>query len=182
MRSPFKTILTSVLVTISAFISITYMSCNNDKCKTIVCAYGGVCNEGACICPSGYEGTNCETISNLKFLGAWQVFEKGSTTNAANYTISINSTATVTSVSINNVFNYFTLPITAYVSHDTLTIPNQELEGKVIFGVGYIYSSTVYGQYGAINMQYEVIDTATGRVDDFGYYPDDLSSPSQWNK
>jgi len=31
-------------------------------------------------------------------------------------------------------------------------------------------------------MSYEVIDTATLRVDDFGVYAPDLSNPSAWNK
>jgi len=182
MKSPLKKILIPALVTISALFSMVYMSCKNDKCKTIVCAYGGVCNQGACICPSGYEGTNCETISNQKFLGNWQVFEKGSTTNAAQYEIAILVDTPVTTVTITNFHNYFTSSVLAYVNHDTLTIPNQEMEGKVIFGVGYIYTSSTYGQFGAISMRYEFIDTATGLVDDFGYYPGDLSLPSAWNK
>ena len=182
MKSPLKKVFISAVLTLAALVSITYMSCNNDKCKTIVCAYGGVCNQGACICPSGYEGTNCEIISNSKFIGNWQVFEKGSTTNAAQYQIYISADTPVTTVTITNFNNLFKVPIIAYVNHDSLIIPNQELQGKIIFGVGYIYSTATYGQFGAIAMSYEVVDTATGRVDDFGYYPADLSNQSAWNK
>ncbi len=182
MKSPLKKVLITALATISAFVSITYMSCNSDKCKTIVCAYGGVCNQGACICPSGYEGTNCETISSNKFIANWQVFEKGSGTNASQYGISIQQDAPITNVTITNFYNYFTVPVKAYITNDTITIPNQELQGKVIFGVGFIYSPNTYSQYGAISMRYEVVDTATGFVNDFGYYPADLSNASAWNK
>lgn len=181
MKSPLKKILIPVLLTLLAFISIVYMSCNSDKCKTIVCAYGGVCNQGACICPSGYEGTNCETISNYKFLGNWRVFEKGSSSDAAGYPISI-SDSTITIIKIINFNNYFTVPVIAYVNNDIITIPNQELQGKLVFGIGTVYSTTTYGTFGNITMQYEVIDTATNSIDDYGYNPADLSKPSLWNK
>ena len=76
MKTPFKSIFVAALATVATFASLMYVSCNRDKCKTIVCANNGVCNQGACICPSGYGGTNCETVLRDKFLGSWQVFEK----------------------------------------------------------------------------------------------------------
>jgi hypothetical protein len=182
MRFPLKTVFIASLVTLTAFLSSVYFSCNRDKCKTIVCAHGGVCNEGSCICPSGYEGSNCETTSRDKFLGNWRVFEKGSITNAAQYPISIVPTTAITEVVIKNFYNYFRTNIKATIAGDTIYIPNQQYEGKVIFGVGYIYTNVTYGQYGAISMRYEVIDTATQAVNDFGIYPPDLSEPSNWNK
>jgi len=182
MKTPLKKILIPALITIAAFCSLAWFSCNRDKCKTIVCANGGVCSQGACTCKSGYQGANCETIARLKFLGNWEVFEKGSITNAAQYPISIEASDNITNVVIRNLFNYFQVPISGYVSNDTLYIPNQQYEGKVVFGVGYIYSNTTYGQYGSISMHYEVIDTATNVPDDFGVYGPDLSAPSAWNK
>ena len=182
MKAPLKTIFFAVFVTVATFFSVTYFSCNRDKCKTIICANNGVCNDGNCICPSGYEGPNCETVSRDKFLGNWVVFEKGSVTNANQYPISIAATTAVTDVVIKNFYNYFRTNIKATVKGDTLYIPNQQYEGKVLFGIGYVYSSVTYGQYGAISMRYQIIDTATQLVNDFGIYPPDLSDPSQWNK
>jgi hypothetical protein len=185
MKTPLKTILISAVATVATFLSVSYVSCNRDKCKTIVCAHNGVCNQGACICPSGYGGANCETVLRNKFLGNWQVFEKGSTTNAAQYGITIIEGPRITDVQIKNYYNYFTTPIKGYVAGqngDTLYIPNQQLQGKIVFGVGYIYSTTTYGQFGSISMSYEVVDTATNIPNDFGYYAPDLSVPSAWNK
>ena len=182
MKAPFKTILISALAAFSVFSSITYISCNRDKCKTIVCANGGVCNSGTCVCPSGYQGSNCETVTRDKFLGNWQVFEKGSVTLAADYSITIQKSTDITNVVIQNFYNYFHTPIKGYVVGDTLFIPNQQYEGKVLFGIGYIYSTVTYGQFGSIAMRYEIIDTATLLVNDFGYYAPDLSDPSAWNK
>ena len=183
MRAPLKTVLLTALIAFSACAALVYTSCNRDKCKTIVCAYNGVCNNGICTCPLGYEGTNCETISRQKFLGNWSVFEKGSITEAAQYPISIEEGAKITDVVIKNFYNYFTVPINASVIHDTLFIPNHQYQGKVLFGIGYIYSDVTYGQYGAISMEYEIVDTATQSVNDFGYHSlIDHSDPSAWNK
>jgi hypothetical protein len=185
MKFPFKAIILSSLATISAFTAVVYTSCNRDKCKTITCANGGVCNNGACICPSGYEGTNCEKVSREKFLGNWTVFEKGSATLAAQYPVSIEPTTEITDVVIKNFYNYFQTPIKASVSvtGDTLFIPNQQYEGKVLFGILSIQSNVTYGQYGSIEARYEIIDTATQKVNDFGYNAAiDNSDPSQWNK
>ena len=183
MKIPFKAILLSACTTLSVFAAIVYTSsCNRDKCKTIVCAYGGVCNGGTCICPSGYEGTNCETEARLKFKGNWNVYEKGSRTQAAQYGVSIELGETPTEVVILNLYNYFTTPIRATVSHDSLIIPNQQYQGKVVFGVGYMSTDVTYGQYGRIYMSYEVVDTATNIPNDFGYYAPDGSEPSTWSK
>ena len=183
MKARLKTITTTTLLSFSVFAAIVLPSCNRDQCKSIVCAYGGVCNNGSCTCPSGYEGTNCETISRNKFLGNWSVFEKGSITEAAQYPISISEGDKITDVLITNFYNYFTGPVLGSIIHDTLFIPNQQYQGKVLFGVGYVYTSVTYGQNGAINMAYEIVDTATQAVNDFGYNSIlDHSDASSWNK
>lgn len=35
-------------------------SCKKDPCKNVVCYNNGVCDDGTCLCPNGYSGTNCE--------------------------------------------------------------------------------------------------------------------------
>jgi len=183
MKIPLKKLLIPTTAAITLFFSLFAVSCNTDKCKTVVCAYNGVCNGGSCICQSGYEGSNCETITRNKYLGNWEVFEKGSTSTAAQYALSIVAADKITDVAIINFNNYFTVPILATVKGDTIIIPNQAYNGKVLFGIGYIYSNVTYGQFGAMSVSYEVIDTATNRVDDYGFYSDlDLSNPSAWNK
>jgi hypothetical protein len=100
---------------------------------------------------------------------------------ATQYPISIQSGATPSDVLIANFYNYFVQHVKGYIVHDSLYIPNQQLDGKVVFGFGYIYSSVAHGQYGNISLRYEVIDTATNIPNDFGYLPDG-SSPSEWTK
>jgi hypothetical protein len=52
--------LLTALFVLFTFSIVTYTSCKEDKCKNIVCANGGSCAEGKCVCPTGYTGTVCE--------------------------------------------------------------------------------------------------------------------------
>ncbi len=183
MKFFLKTVLITSISALAVYSTILVSSCNWDKCKTIICANGGVCNGGACTCPSGYEGSNCETTTRQKFEGNWTVFEKGSTTLAAQYYVKITDGPLITDVLIYNFNSFLTHPIRAIVSDTNIIIPNQVYNGKYILGNGTIHYNTTYGQYGGLTMYYEVIDSLTQRVNDYGYNAaDDLSQPSQWNK
>ena len=175
----------SCCIVAAAFFSAVYSSCNRDQCKSIVCANNGVCNRGECICPTGYGGTNCETVLRQKFLGKWTVFEKGSTTVQAQYPITIKEGQRITDVQIVNFNNQFKTNVIATVggqNGDSLFITDQQVQDKFVLGVGYIATSTTYGQFGTISMRYEVIDSATDIINDYGYYLPDLSAASVWNK
>jgi hypothetical protein len=184
MKNTVKPVLFTAIITISAFFAVLYSSsCKEDKCKSVACAYGGSCDQGVCKCLPGYSGPNCETIMRKKFIGLWQVHEQGSVTPDRQYPISIENGGEVPNVLFRNYYNYFSpAKITATINGDTITIPNQQVMGKVIFGKGYIYT-TPAGPYTGISMRYEVIDSATQMVDDFGYYEElDNSKPSIWSK
>ncbi len=189
MKATFKPVIYSAIITLSAFLAVIYTSCKQDKCKAISCAYGGACVDGVCHCLAGYEGLSCETISRDKFVGLYNVQEQGSISPLRQYPIAIeNDPLDVTKVQIKNLYNFFnTTPVTGVVNGDTLTIPNQQLLGKVVFGTGYVHYTKQYssGPVTAVSMRYEVVDSASGNriVDDFGYYSDlDTSKPSNWTK
>ncbi len=191
MRLSLKTLI-DLLAFIILFLAITSASCTKDTATTtittttvkcVTCSNGGACINDTCVCPSGYEGVSCETISRQKFFGNWSVFEKGSTSPAAQYPVSITEGSTINSVVIQNFYNYFYAYINATIIRDTILIPTQQYQGKIVYGMGYIYNSTTYGQNGAINMKYEVIDTATGVINDFGYNSGaDHSNASIWDR
>jgi len=187
MKVTLKSIIYSAVLTLSAFAAVVYTSCKQDKCKAIVCAYGGACVDGVCHCMPGYEGTSCETISRDKFIGFYNVQEQGTISPYRQYPIAIESDPTdVTHVHIKNLYNYFGIVI-GIVSGDVLTIPNQQLQTKVVVGAG-SFSTTQGGSTGPssfVTMSYEVIDSASGNkiIDDFGYYGSiDHSKPSLWSK
>ncbi len=187
MKFNAKGLFLSVIASAVAASGLLYTSCrpsgNDSKCAAIACAHGGACQEGKCVCPAGYEGDNCEITTRDRYLGGWRVAEKGTVTAAREYQVAIETSSIDAShVYLKNVYNYFTSPIAAYVIKDTLIIPNQQLQGKVIFGKGYIdtVGSTTANK---LTIFYEVIDSATQLVDDFGYYHDiDHSDGSVWSK
>jgi hypothetical protein len=182
MKASFKTILFTSLSTLAAFFAVTYSSCTPDKCKSIVCAYGGVCNNGACSCVTGYEGTQCETVARNKFLGKWVVFEKGSTTNSAQYELTVSEGQNVADVVITNFNNQFSVPVSGYIRTDSIYLPSQTVNGKTIVGVGYIIQGQNYATNAEIVIKYKVTDQSTGATDDYGYDAADNTSPSMWDK
>ena len=60
--------LTALLV-LAAFSSITYFACTKDKCNDVACLNGGACDEGTCVCATGYEGNRCQLPSRDKIIG-----------------------------------------------------------------------------------------------------------------
>ncbi len=59
----------------SAFIVIMlYTACERNPCDNVTCFNGGSCNSGECRCPTGYEGTQCQTLSVSRFLGKYGGF------------------------------------------------------------------------------------------------------------
>lgn len=180
MKARLKTIVLSALGAIAAFSAVTTTSCEPDKCKAIVCAYGGVCKEGTCICPAGYEGYQCETITRDKFKGVWHVFEEGTVTTAAYYDVTIDFGNSMTEMVVNNFYNKFTVPLNVRIKADTLFIPQQTIMDHEIKGVAYLKDSKYYGDHALLQVSYSV-KLPDGRTNDFG-----LSSPygkvSDWTK
>ncbi len=183
MKFNFRNILLYTVGACAIAASSFTLSCNIDKCKTIVCANKGVCNNGICTCPTGWEGPNCETEARKKFTGNWSVFEKGTGSLAKQYQVKVENSVVDNELSITNFNNFFHSPVTAYIKSDTLFIPIQHLEGKIIYGDGYFDPGTTYDQYAVLKVRYMVIDSATLKKDDYGYESHvDFSDPSQWNK
>jgi len=180
MNARLRSILLTASIITAGFSAITYTSCTEDKCKATVCANGSACSEGACICPSGYEGPRCETVNRERFKGIWNVEEDGSVSASANYTVTIENGDGITQVIIKNFNNYFPENVKARVKGDTMYIDPQTLSGSVVQGIGYIQEDKHYAENGKLVVRYEV-QTALGPVNDFGFAPDS-DNPSIWTK
>lgn len=48
------------IVIIFSFLAFLLVGC--DECKDLNCLNGGVCEEGTCVCPTGYSGEECEEV------------------------------------------------------------------------------------------------------------------------
>ncbi len=61
-------ILVTTLLTLGLFTAITYIACNKDRCHNVVCLNGGACDDGSCTCPTGFEGSRCQTAIRDRFI------------------------------------------------------------------------------------------------------------------
>ncbi len=179
MKARIKTIILSALGAIAAFSAITYSSCNNDKCKAIACAYGGVCKDGNCVCPSGYEGAQCETITRDKYVGVWTVFEKGTVTQSNSYDVTFKYGVGMTDMQITNFYNLLKSPVSVRLKADTIYIPLQTVDGYEIQGTGVLDRDAYYAKHGMLTIRYSIKNTQSGLVNDFGY---NIGEPSVWNR
>ncbi len=121
------------------FLCILTLSCKKDKCKNIECQHEGICNNGKCQCPQGFEGTNCEFYSISILNRIWtvtdSVIEKPiGSVQYQNYTYSCTiNPSNAPSISIQNnlaaILNFgtpfFLNAIQASYSNNTITIPRQ---------------------------------------------------------
>jgi hypothetical protein len=66
---------------------VAISSCSRDSCKHVTCPSNLECSHGACVCPDGYEGANCDTLSYKKFIGNYQVSESCNNFSIYNVTL-----------------------------------------------------------------------------------------------
>lgn len=180
MKSRLQAILFSAAVVLISFTAVTFNACKEDKCKAINCAYGGVCQDGRCLCPAGYEGPQCETINRERFFGGWQVEEDGTVSSESLYPVTISAGEQMTDVIISNIYNQaLGGDVKATVLGDTLTIPSQTVNGYTIKGYGILMDDLYYGQHGRMDVRYSVTNNTTGVNDNFGL---DSGQVSRWHK
>ena len=170
-----------LLVSLFIIQSCTKSNTNNSGC--VLCANGGVCLGKVCTCLIGYEGSDCTTLSATKFLGSWNVTEKGTNSDTTRYSLAIQAMpGSANKVLIRNLYNYFTEDVSGIIVADTLFIPVQQLGGKIVIGTGYISVGANPQTDGQISVRYEVIDTTTQTINSFHYTDGDLSAASHWKR
>ncbi len=123
----FRLIALSALMTVGTFSTVVYTSCTKDACKGVTCQNGGTCDGGTCVCPTGYEGSSCETASREKILKTWTASDtKVGGAALPTYTSPIVAGTGISDVKIGHFSDsYFTHDVNATLSGNTLTIPTQ---------------------------------------------------------
>lgn len=115
-----KNIALGTILTFSAFGAVLYTSCSKDECKDVVCQNGGTCSEGNCTCPTGYEGTNCETKSRDKFVGTYTGTEICSAGTDA-YTITLAANSDAIKLTYTNLYNDNLTAVCTMAATDSFT-------------------------------------------------------------
>ena len=59
------------------FLFICFISsCNfleSEPCNFVICENGGICDQGECVCLTGFEGADCSILTRSKFLNSYRV-------------------------------------------------------------------------------------------------------------
>ncbi len=70
-----KNILLTALLTIALFAGVSYTACKKDRCQNVICLNLGQCDNGACLCPVGFEGDRCQRLSRDKFIKTFNGYD-----------------------------------------------------------------------------------------------------------
>jgi hypothetical protein len=125
----------ALLTSVSLF---SLSSCDQDPCKDTTCLNSGTPTEDGeecfCLCPTGYEGTDCGTLVRAKFIGTFNASEVCTSGNDT-YSITINSVASDDKkVQIVNLYNAG-ISVNGEVNSDGgITIANQAFGTGTISG------------------------------------------------
>jgi hypothetical protein len=189
MVSKKSSLIIAAIVTIFSFITVAYISCSKpgkslNSCEYVVCQNGGYCfvdtvNQAynpVCVCPTGFEGSNCATASVQKFLGTWNMVQTDTGSDSAafigialKYTVSLVPTATPTTFFIDNFSNdpYYTNilctidsaqnPATHSVTHffiDTISAYHMlYAHYRLLYGSGDIYNNdSISGTFATMHL------------------------------
>lgn len=136
-----------LLAVLAILFSIAILpSCGDDgdACEGIVCMNDGICENGACACEAGYEGSLCETLSRAKLLGSYTTeltCDDGTTET---------STATVTLDGSNDIGATISISGSSFLvvmtGRNSFNIPEQQACGTctlVEYGSGTVESEGV---------------------------------------
>lgn len=144
-----KQIALGAALTIGAFGTVLYTSCNPDPCKDVTCQNGGTCNEGNCVCPTGYEGTNCETKSRDKFIGTY-VGNEICTVGTDNYTMMLAANSDALKLTMTNLYNDNITATCTMAATDSFSFSGSQ-GGATFSGTGRLSVNTLTVRYTLTN-------------------------------
>lgn len=144
-----KHIALSALLTVGAFGTVLYTSCNKDACKDVTCQNGGTCNDGKCTCTTGYEGTNCETKSRDKFVGVYTGSEICSV-GTDNYSITLTANSDALKLTMQNLYNDAITATCSMLATDSFSFSGTQ-GGANFTGTGRLVTNTLTVRYTITN-------------------------------
>lgn len=144
-----------ILLTIALF-TVSFSSSCGDKCDDVTCLNNGVCDEGVCDCPAGFEGDLCQTMTSSRITGNYNVFTACEGDEAPTETWSVSQSASAANEIILNNFHKPALNVVAVIlDPNTIEIKEQFF---TIEGVGYtITGSGVIDRENNLNVSYQVV-------------------------
>lgn len=139
----------TAFLTVSAFCAVVYTSCNKDECKDVTCQNGGTCSAGVCSCPTGYEGTNCETKSRDKFVGTY-VGSEICSIGTDNYSVTLAANSDALKLTYTNLYNDNITATCTMAATDSFTFSGTQ-GGATFSGSGRLSTNSLSVHYTITN-------------------------------
>ena len=118
------------LVRVAAFAALTIMlslaACTEDVCKTNppTCKSGAGCSNGACVCPAGFEGSDCgDTLRNPFFLRRKKLASSTSTDYFRDSSTTYRGVETNLSV-VPNTVDTITVTVSSVSAYNKIAVTN----------------------------------------------------------
>ena len=124
-----KKALTNCLLILGLILS----SCS-DPCDDVNCQNGSSCDDGTCLCKTGYSGNNCEIENRMAFIGTWKGMDVCSGENPVTIELLISASADAVdkvNLSLTNGISFegtITSPTTLLIPQGVTTEPMFNLE------------------------------------------------------
>jgi len=132
-----KLVLSTALIFLLLATGVVFNACVKDPCADITCKNNGVCRDGRCKCPVGFEGVYCEHKTYEKFIGTWQGTYRCNGAVPEDRMVVIAPGDKPNAVSLYNIYSQ-TSPLAAMVDGDKITIDEQTVNNIVYKGTGYV--------------------------------------------
>lgn len=123
----------------------------SDPCDDVNCGDNGSCDDGTCICETGYEGTNCESLTIDRYTGSWvsSAFQCAGDSDEVNFIIEQGSTITeIQFYEVSDPEYVFTMEY----ADDILTIPSQTVDEITVSGSGTLNAD------GTMTLMFDIVD------------------------
>ena len=132
-------------------------SCKNEPCDDIICQNNGICIDGLCDCPDGFEGELCEEFSRQKILGNFDVSSDcvGDSSETNVWSIAA-SASTANEVLISSIHKP-TLNVSATITDANAIEIEEQFVSDGIFNYN-VYGSGTIESEGQFSMEYTVIN------------------------
>ena len=132
-----KLIFSTVCMFVLLATGIVFNACVKDPCADISCKNNGVCRDGRCKCPVGFEGPYCDTKMYEKFIGTWQGTYRCNGAVPDDRMVIIAPGVQANAISLYNIFTQNDA-ISATVDGDKISIAEQTINNTVYKGNGYV--------------------------------------------
>lgn len=138
----------------------------SDPCKDVTCVQGE-CVEGDCVCDAGYEGVDCGTALNAKFVGSYALNETCSPSGAAGpYTVAVAAkTGSATEVTFVGLWEVPSNIVTGKVNADGVSFSI----ARQVITTGFeieATAGTITADGATMNLSYKIYETAGGTQQD----------------